>query len=663
MSVPSPFPHSFTACTLLLLWISAFLSADLFADSFRTLGVREGLGSRQVFQIDKDSTGFVWMYTNVGIDRYDGSEIRHYRLDGMEDSRDNIQSFTCMLCDKEGVVWVALKNGKIYAYSKRQDSFQLRVDLADYFPSPALYSIRFDDGNRLWLCMSEGLYYWEEGVGPSLAGLEGKSVRCMAQLDKGVFFAGTDRGIFRLTETGTSSFEARPIEPYAEIHVESLYYLGTQLFIGTFSEGVFVLDDTDGTLRPLNDRIPHVPIRSFARTRDNLLLVGADGAGVFCLDITTGKIVRHYMNDVDDDTSLSGNTVSDICVDGSGIVWISTSTNGVCYLDPDMPDVHRIRHERDNGNSLGSDHVNVMFQDSEGDYWYGTNRGVSLYRPRSHEWIHYLDDAEYSGKVVLAIAEDSSGDIWVGGYGIGVYRIHKRTGRVQKVEKRDADAKKGVATDYVYAIYAEGDYIWLGGIEGAFTRYDMRTDTYSYYPIDCIGDIKRAQDGSLLLAGCDGLAVFDKMSGDTRWYQTFGNISLRYPIRCLMQSSSGDIWLATDGEGLIRIAPDKQEAYSYTVGDNLVSNSISSLLEDDEGRIWFSTEKDLYCLDRSQEVIINANDFLDVNWGYYNPNAALKLRDGSLAFGTAEGVLSFFPSKDLRPHAPIELILTAYRLL
>ena len=51
-----------------------------------------------------------------------------------------------------------------------------------------------------------------------------------------------------------------------------------------------------------------------------------------------------------------------------------------------------------------------------------------------------------------------------------------------------------------------------------------------------------------------------------------------------MQSSSGDIWLATDGEGLIRVGPDGKEAHAYTVDDNLVSNSINSLLEEYIGR-------------------------------------------------------------------------------
>lgn len=51
------------------------------------------------------------------------------------------------------------------------------------------------------------------------------------------------------------------------------------------------------------------------------------------MDVATGELLNHYMNNGDDDKSLSGNTVSDICVDESGVVWIGTSTNGISYLD------------------------------------------------------------------------------------------------------------------------------------------------------------------------------------------------------------------------------------------------------------------------------------------------------------------------------------------
>ena len=127
------------------------------------------------------------------------------------------------------------------------------------------------------------------------------------------------------------------------------------------------------------------------------------------MDVATGELLNHYMNNGDDDKSLSGNTVSDICVDESGVVWIGTSTNGISYLDPEMPDVYRIRHERNNDNSLKSDHVNVMFQVLGGRIIGMVQTTASVYQPRSRKWTHYLDGTEYSGKVVLALAEDSGG--------------------------------------------------------------------------------------------------------------------------------------------------------------------------------------------------------------------------------------------------------------
>ena len=68
-----------------------------------------------------------------------------------------------------------------------------------------------------------------------------------------VFFAGTDKGVFRLTKAGTagsSSFETRPVDLHTEMHVESLYVFGAKLFIGTFSNGVFVLDGPEGKYIP-----------------------------------------------------------------------------------------------------------------------------------------------------------------------------------------------------------------------------------------------------------------------------------------------------------------------------------------------------------------------------------------------------------------------------
>lgn len=641
-----------------------FQCLNAFAGSFRPLSIKEGLSSRQVFQVNKDSAGFIWAYTHLGIDRYDGNEIKHYRLDETVESRDHILSSTVMTCDKSGNLWIALKNGKIYTYDYKTDSFLLRMDVVASIPAAVIYNILPDDANQLWICTSTGIYSWEEGKGLSIAGLKDRSVMCLIQMDKETYFAGTNKGVYQLKrDVAKNSFSEKPVRLPMEMHIESMYGFGNKLYIGTFSDGVFILDRTTEQIRSLDEFVPHVPIRTFAKTQNNDLLIGADGAGVFRVDMNTGKLLQHYITNEDDERSLNGNTVSDICVDEQDGIWISTSTNGISYLDPDMPDIRRTRHERNNANSLKSDHINAIFQDSEGDYWYGTNNGVSLYQSKLNKWTHFLEGTGHSGKVVLALAEDTKGSIWVGGYGIGLYCIQKKTGKVQKIERRSPNSTKGVATDYIYAIYVEGDNLWLGGIEGEFTRYNMQTGAYTYYPIDCVGDIKQGRKGTLLLAGCNGLAIFDKATGETQWHQKFGDFTLHYPIRCLLQSSAGDIWMATDGEGLIRFNPDKKETRVYTTDDGLASNSVNSLLEDNAGHIWVSTEKELYYLDLSRDIVVSANDFLDIAWGYYNPNAAFKLSDGSLAFGTAEGAVAFSPTLNLEQHDPINLILTDFKLL
>lgn len=648
---------------ILLLFISLYTS--LFAGSFRHLNIRDGLSSRQTYQICKDSTGFIWIYTHMGVDRYDGNKIRHYALEETIESKDHILSFTVMDVDKKGNLWIALRNGRIYQYDKLKDSFCLQTDLSQFISSPVLNGMEFEEDEGLWLSTSTGVYYWDKVSDVlSPAGLIGEWTNCIIKAENDAFFVGTNAEVYRMKRTGTARQLAKErVDMPVEARIETLFLNGNKLYVGTFSDGAFMIELTTKLVKSLDILIPGIPVRVFAYDGDRSIWIGADGAGVFRIDAVNETLMNHYMTDEDDERSLNGNTVSDICIDEYGGVWVTTCTNGISYLDPNVPDVRWIRHERNNPSSLVSDHVNVMLQDSEGDYWYGTNDGISVYRVKSKQWAHFLNGKGYAySSVVLALCEDNEGNVWAGGYGIGLYQVNKKSGEVRKMPKRNKRSDRGISTDYIYAIYAEGDCLWFGGIEGDFTSYNRRTDAYTYYPIDCVGDIKYGDKNTLLIAGCDGLGFFDKSNGEIRWQQKFGDVTLHYPVRCLLRSSSGEIWLLTDGEGLVRFNPENDESSIYTIADGLVSNSINSVVEDDNGHIWFNTEKELYCLDLVENMVINGNDLLNIDWGYYNANASLKTKDGHLAFGTAEGVLVFAPSFDFSGNVPVKLIFTDFKL-
>lgn len=77
-----------------------------------------------------------------------------------------------------------------------------------------------------------------------------------------------------------------------------------------------------------------------------------------------------------------------------------------------------ITHIKDNPNSLVNNNVNYIIESTDGNIWYATDRGISIYNPRTGIWRNSL-----SGIVVVSLCEDGNGNVLAGCYGDGVYRI------------------------------------------------------------------------------------------------------------------------------------------------------------------------------------------------------------------------------------------------
>lgn len=64
----------------IFLFLFLFTSVNLFGQQVSYLNVSDGLSSRHTYGIEQDKKGFIWIATNEGIDRYDGSEFKSYSL-------------------------------------------------------------------------------------------------------------------------------------------------------------------------------------------------------------------------------------------------------------------------------------------------------------------------------------------------------------------------------------------------------------------------------------------------------------------------------------------------------------------------------------------------------------------------------------------------------
>ncbi len=636
-------------------------ASSLSANSFRHLNVADGLSSRRVYQVKQDSTGFMWFFTYSGVDRYDGSEIRHYAPDEMMNAPKNTLFLTKLLLDKDKNIWVSMTDGKIFYYDRKQDKFILRIDLAQHLEGQSimLTSAVFDH-DKLWLCMSTGLYCFDLSKNrlDFVSSFGGEPVIAATVQNSQTLYVGTQRNVYRLERNSEGNFSVQSLMPgvSSDVGVESLLVHQNKLYVGTFSSSLLIVNLTNQKVISLNHIIPNVPIRTITPTTDGQIFVGADGAGFYSIDAKTDQLIEKYISNEDISTGLKGNTVCDIYVDAYNYVWVATTTNGISILDPQLSETSIVRHEYKNDNSLVDNHVNAILEDSDGDLWYGTNDGVSLYTAKNKAWRHFLREKDETGAVILSLCEDADGHIWAGGFGIGAFCIDKRTGRVYSLPAKQASSS-GLSTNYIYSIHTDDRDVWFGGINGALTQYNIRTKTYRYHDVDCIYDIQPGDEHTLLLSSCTGLIILNKDDG-----RIVSGIFSDYPVRSLYKSSNGSLWLATDGKGLICYDMDTGNTDFYTMENETVSNSILSIQQDKTNRIWFSSENGLYCFDPRNKRIINMDNYVATGNDDYNANASLKRKNGKLIFGTANGAVEFSPNFVLDDDTPAKLIFTDFRL-
>lgn len=651
---------------LISIFLLLSLPLHILAYSFRSLNVKDGLSSRQIYRIAQDSTGFIWIHTSIGIDVYDGTEIRHYNLGEKDRNTETVPlPMGFIECDRKGHPWVSTYTGKLYRYDKEADFFRLTMDLEKKGSPGTVYDLFSGSDGMLWIATEKGLIcYSPEDNKIKTTILKGIPVYSRAEINRNEFYVGTRTGIWEIRKRNDGTFEETDLHfPYS-MRVRSLCLIGQKLYIGTFGNGIWSMDCQTNRFEPIPG-VPHVAINTLKCGTDNQLMAGVDGVGLYILDTKTDRILKHYKAGTDSANGLTANSIVDLCLDRNNTLWVSTYTGGVFYSNPKWMEVSHINIPSLPEKNIEAQHINIIIEDRDGDLWYGTNQGVSTFNNKQQQWHHYLTSTKLRNHEILALAEDDNGNIWAGGYGLGVWKIQKTTGKEDEMPLRNGNNKKGISTPYIYTICNHQGRLWIGGIEGAMTCYDPKNDTYAYLPqLDCMSAICPSLDNKgLLIASCNSLIYLDTRTRKTKEYKKFGNTSLNCPVRSIIQSSDGTAWLATDGQGLIKFNPQTGESRTYNLNDGLWANLIGSVAEDEKGRIWFTTEKNMYCLTNHYQTPVSVNKLLNIEWGNFNRNAALRLKDGKLAFGTAEGAIVFHPNKDWITPDSIPIILTDFQLL
>lgn len=632
--------------------------------TYQYLTTKEGLSNQRVFSILEDKKGFIWISTRSGVDCFNGRTVKNYNLFGEDIIVDGAGRMIYLTKDLHETLWAYTSAGKVFKYDPISDAFTLEIDVAELTESGILLNDLFiDSSDRFWFGLKNGLFRYAHSSGNIENILKGKCINSIHFSPANeVLYIATTEGLYERNPQNGEITSTLPV-----FYVQSVFYdsATSLLWIGTFNSGIKVRDTrTENYLsnEALN-QLPHLPYRSVIIYDEQTLLLGIDGAGV-CAVTRDAKTSWSFLNaNQEEEGELKGNGIYALCKDSSSNLWIGSYTGGVACANPKRYFFELTRHEYKNPQSLTNNHVNAILEDNEGDLWYATNQGISVHLTKSGNWKHFLKE-----NVFLTLCNDGDGNVWTGGYGTGVYCLNKHTGIRRHLT---TDQSGTLTTNYIYSILKDENNkdLWLGGMYGNLVRYTPsqagKAEEFTSYDITLINSITQVNKDTLALATANGLYLLDKQTGNFRQYFTSpSNADTRSNsvIYSMYFPAPDKVWFGTDGGGINLLDLKTGKAVTYSTADGLPSNYVYSILPDNKGHLWLSTDKGLAYITPSPTPEITNIGFLDGLANEFNFMSYTRLRNGDFVYGSTNGAVRFNPENFTRPLYEAPLHFTSFEV-
>lgn len=479
---------------------------------------------------------YLWVGTVKGLYRWDGLEaVRHEPGNGSVD-----QEITAITGTDNGLIYAGLKNGDIWIVENGTTrSFKPEEGTA----SSRITGLLVDGAGRLWWSTyGEGIY---------------------CHTGERVFNFNTDDG---LPDDYIYDIEKGP---------EGAIWVGTDRGIAVCN-----LHDREKTVRSygIEEGLPDLIVKKIARSDAGVLWFGFDRNGICRHDAASDRFIRPEI-----ENAVFGSVTALACL--SGEVWVADNRGQIFRLPRSGMVARKIningilpagkitgmvaddfgylwlRDSQDvyvsSGSVLGLitstahgplDELHSVAPAGNGGYWVASDPG--LVKTGNEDGYVHLEGLLEPTVKFTEIAKGHNNVLWISTFGKGIIRYDPATRQSRIIDHSD-----GLINDNVLALSLQGDHLWAATLGGA---------------------------SRLSLSGGDVAGI--------RSYNKDDGLSNNF-IYDITEDPAGDVWFATDGNGLVQFDGNSFTAYDESSG--LEDDVIYSLFASQQGDIWFSTSSGL----------------------------------------------------------------------
>ena len=373
-------------------------------------------------------------------------------------------------------------------------------------------------------------------------------------------------------------------------------------------------------------------------TRDFLL---SDAISTLCEDRhgalwigTSSGLTRYWKGKIRHFTErqgLANNIVRIVKEDSSGRLWVGTQ-GGLQLVENEKIASVKVESLNDPGFKMNS-FVYSVAEDREGNLWVGTH--IGLHQLRNLPFTVYSKEHGLPEEIVTSICQQTNGTIWIGTYGGGLVRIRGN----EQVTFKPEDGLPGRLILSLWPSPKNGLWIGLDRSGLSWLQNGNFTNFISEDPkLNVVRSVMQDHYGQVWTGSNGGISRLKKNRMIPEPLPMPKNT-----IKAIVQDRERSIWLVGD-EGLLKI--NDSAVTRYRSDSKFVSDNANALFACEDGHLFVGADSGLFCFQDGRFKHINTLPEL------HNRRILSILEDdfGNLWMSTQTGVLTL-SKKDLLLHA------------
>lgn len=640
---------------------------------FNNIAQEQGLRNGNVRAVLKDYQGFVWIGTEDGLHRFEGTSMKIYsKVEGDSTSLGG-NFILCLFQDSRHNLWVGTLDGGLNCYNRQKDSFKQYLLPGNNNLTETLTIRSLNEGKDKHLYVGTNNLFRSKIGHPD--SMQFKHVffttdtmpktlnrfnAITHDLDSNLLVSVNSKGLFTFDLRSGKSYP----HPISELdrYISSIYVDRSRnlIWAGLWKSGLIVYDLLTGkhiqakegsdekSLR--NNFVPSVA----GDARGNIWLATDNGLSMVSGDVDPfGKLViSTYLPGKSDNTRIHGSIFKTVYVDSDDKVWAGTIYEGVNLYDKNSMNFGSMNISTDVNSPLSYGNINALQEDHQGRLWLGLDGG-GLYRftgsfNNSKDYsLNHISVPENITKIkALKIEHDN---LWIGTWGNGLLRYNTVTGSCKKIDTTPSGINIGtevmsLATD------ASGN-LWIGSFDKGLFRYritdgqvlEVKQPDTNLNQIDRINAIYVDKTENVWL-GKDVGGLNLLLKGDTSYRTiTTNHLKPSTTVSSIYQDGSGVVWAGSPNMGLIRYDPRDNSSEVFSDKQGLTSLAIHAIEEDNLNRLWVSHNAGISMFDKKLKAFRNFGSSNGISTGQFNNNSSVRRSNGQMVFGHIHGTNSFTP--------------------